>query len=381
MSAIKVRRQKFNDVSNHLNQTVLEMHSEIRSVMALLISGQHGFFLGLPGVGKSFLIGQLSKLIECNYYRKLITATTTPSEIFGPFSLKELKNDRYHFNTAGHLPTAHIAFLDEMFKGNSQTLNGNLTAMEERLFDNGAVTEKIPLISLFAASNELPGDESLEALWDRFTVRMEVRPLDSEESFIRMLRAEKITPPDSLTIDDIEAACQEASEVEVTDKFVKSVYDLRRNIEATLGGDLYVSDRRWKHIVEFMKALAWMDDEPLTEDYFIEITNCLWSTPQQIPQINSVLTQYVDPSIGRAEALYGEVVAIFEGLQKELINKSATIDDVSSGYAALRDKKDQLEVLMNRSSKVEKILPALVADFDLKFNTIRTTYMKLQNIL
>lgn len=44
-----------------------------------------------------------------------------------------------------YLPSASVAFVDEIFKANSAILNSLLTIINERLFDNGSVREKVPL--------------------------------------------------------------------------------------------------------------------------------------------------------------------------------------------------------------------------------------------
>ncbi len=76
--------------------------------------------------------------------------------------------------TAGYLPTAEVAFVDEIFKANSAILNALLTILNERLFDNGNQRLQAPLLCLVGASNELPESEELDALYDRFLVRRTV---------------------------------------------------------------------------------------------------------------------------------------------------------------------------------------------------------------
>lgn len=53
----------------------------------------------------------------------MLTKFTEPSEIMGPVDIQELKSGRYSRKIEGHLPTAKIAFLDEIFKANSAILN------------------------------------------------------------------------------------------------------------------------------------------------------------------------------------------------------------------------------------------------------------------
>ena len=94
--------------------------------------------------------------------------------------MKGLENDEYVRQTNGYLPTAEVAFVDEIFKANSAILNALLTLLNERLFDNGYKRLKVPLLTLIAASNELPESEELDALYDRFLIRRHVGQVSTQ---------------------------------------------------------------------------------------------------------------------------------------------------------------------------------------------------------
>lgn len=104
--------------------------------------------------------------------------THTPSMIWTPetccIPAAGLENDRYVRKIDGYLPTAEVAFVDEIFKANSAILNALLTLLNERLFDNGNQRLPVPLLCLVGASNELPESEELDALYDRFLIRRTV---------------------------------------------------------------------------------------------------------------------------------------------------------------------------------------------------------------
>ena len=124
-----------------------------------------------------------------NYFQWLLTKFSTPEEIFGAVSLKGLEQDDYRRVTTHKLPEAHIAFLDEIFKANSSILNALLTIINERLFHNGRERIAVPLITLFGASNELPDEEELTALYDRFMLRFMADYISEEFRFLKMLEA------------------------------------------------------------------------------------------------------------------------------------------------------------------------------------------------
>eukprot|EP00798_Chlamydomonas_sp_ICE-L_P023710 gene23710-9251_t len=136
-------------------------------------------------------------------------------ELFGPLSMRALEDDKYIRQTRGYLPEAEVAFIDEIFKANSAILNTLLTLVNERLFDNGSERVKVPLLSVVGASNELPESEELDALYDRFLVRREVKQV-SASGVAEMLTIYSSTPKEwsaldaKLTREDITQCKKEA---------------------------------------------------------------------------------------------------------------------------------------------------------------------------
>lgn len=147
----------------------MEREKEVEALLISLLSRQHMLMIGPAGTGKSALSAELAKIVQgASYFQWLLTRFSTPEELFGPVSLKELEQGVYKRNTAGKLPEAHICFLDECFKSNSAILNSLLTLINERLFYNNGQPIQTPLMTIVGSSNEYPEeDEGLEALFDR----------------------------------------------------------------------------------------------------------------------------------------------------------------------------------------------------------------------
>src|SRR5882724_8404205 len=104
----------------------------------------------------------------------MLTRFSEPNEIFGPIDIGKLREGNVVTVTKGMLPEAEFVFLDELFNANSAILNNLLTVLNERIYRRGIESHRLPLLSLFSASNHLQEDDALMALFDRFLLRCHV---------------------------------------------------------------------------------------------------------------------------------------------------------------------------------------------------------------
>ncbi|HUS68902.1 MAG TPA: AAA family ATPase [Kofleriaceae bacterium] len=170
---------QFQEVARILNAHFLDKQEIIRLLVISAIAGEHMVLIGPPGTAKSAIIRMFARLIDARYFEYLLTRFTEPNELFGPVDIKEFREGRYVRRSENMLPSAEIVFLDEIFKSNSAILNSLLTIINERKFTSGPQVMDVPLISLFAASNEAPNDDNLSAMFDRFLLRVLSENLDS----------------------------------------------------------------------------------------------------------------------------------------------------------------------------------------------------------
>src|SRR5215831_2417809 len=146
-----------------------------------LVAGENLFLLGPPGTAKSALVQELARRIEGRVFDYLLTRFTEPNELFGPFDIRKLRDGDLVTNTEGMLPEASFVFLDELLNANSAILNSLLMVLNERIFRRGRETRRLPLLMVVGASNRLPEDEALGALFDRFLLRVHCDNVQPEE--------------------------------------------------------------------------------------------------------------------------------------------------------------------------------------------------------
>ena len=182
-------RDRINRFRTHL-ATRYVAREEVINVMTVCAIAQEPLLLvGLPGTAKSELVTSFRDMLGVpseDYFEYMLTRFTEPSEVLGPIDIQELREGKYLRRVKGKLPTAKIAFLDEIFKSNSAILNSLLTLINERKFYQDGVSTTIPLKILFAAANEIPSQEELSAIRDRFCFKVLTHPVP-DDRFLELI--------------------------------------------------------------------------------------------------------------------------------------------------------------------------------------------------
>lgn len=178
--AVNESVERIRSFYNTLCGQFLARNEVLRLMITATVAQEPLLFVGRPGTAKSLLVSvfcQGLRLGESEYFEYMLTKFTEPGEVMGPVDIVALKEGRFIRRTAGLLPTARIAFLDEIFKANSAILNMLLTIINERKYYQEGVGLTVPLVTLFAASNEIPDFAEFDALKDRFILKVETRPV------------------------------------------------------------------------------------------------------------------------------------------------------------------------------------------------------------
>jgi len=285
-----------------------EREAEINGSLLAVLSGENIIFLGPPGTAKTQLAKNICQSIEGgNFFNYLLTSFSTPEEIFGPLSLKALEEDEFRRKIDGCLPTSHIALLDEIFKASSAILNSLLTILNERKYHNGKEIIDVPLLSVFGASNEFPGeDESLEALYDRFLFRYRLTYIQDDENFRDLLFRghDDFIPSVNIQVSEIYKLRESAKSIPIDPDVELIMVELRKNLQLQ---EIEISDRRWKKFIQVLKVAACSSGcMAVDRTMVLLLQHMLWNLPEEKENIRKKVFEIVVSGGINTEKLYQE---------------------------------------------------------------------------
>ena len=363
--------ERLRELRDTLVTGLVERDLPIRLALIAALAGEHLLLVGPPGTAKSLVARRLHlAFTEAEYFERLLTRFTVPEELFGPLSIKALEEDRYERLTAKYLPTASIAFLDEIFKANSTILNSLLTLLNEREFDNGIRREETPLIAVIGASNELPDSEDLNALYDRFLLRLHVDSVSKEgfPTLVRLRGHAKPTVPDELklTSADVVAIQNAAEAIEIPGDVIALLCALREWCSAE---SISVSDRRWRKIVKLLQVSALTNGRETASiwDCWL-LQHCLWNTPQDREKIYQWYAARVGASAAMDPSKLTRIVVSWEGKLKSaqtsrspmrdakghLLYKVPNEDSLPPARHYIQQRRDEKPLFLSPANSVSK---------------------------
>lgn len=297
---------RIKKIINELTTGLHEREEIIAVAFLAAVSGQNTFLLGPPGTAKSLISRRIACAFkDADYFEYLMNRFSTPEEVFGPVSIKALKEDNYTRKTSGYLPTVDFAFLDEIWKSSPAILNALLTLVNERIFRNGGNTEKAPLKALISASNETPPEnQGLEALYDRFLVRLFVGPLTDRSNFESLINSKptnaQVELDEKMTISNDEWSEWQKNIHNVSlSKETITIINLIRNALNHLEDKeaVYVSDRMWQRASLLLKTSAFLCDRDTTNlSDTLLLRHCLWTTEQNRDSVVKIVEDAVQKS-------------------------------------------------------------------------------------
>jgi len=354
-------------------------HEEALVITLALLTGEHVVLIGEPGTAKSAIARRSADLLDVKFFKYLLTKFTEPSELFGPLDIRALRQGSYRRITTGKLPEAEIAFLDEIFNANSAVLNSILSIMQERVLYDGYTEIKVPLWTLVGASNRVPEEPELEALYDRFLFRQNVRPLDEEawESLIdaawklEMGNVEK--PPKVMSMEDLRMLNSLLFKVDLTP--VKS--KLLRLFMIMNEKELHISDRRKGKILKAVAAHALLNGRlQATESDLIVLK---YTVPRDVDDFDKVNTILIEELKTKERVLreLEEIAANVRASERSVAQLEAFDPRLLDIYKNLKVAKGKIQSLVQdvedeeirrKAEEVNELIENLTQEIMIKLN-------------
>lgn len=347
--------QQLQTLRDELNAAYFEREDVIEAMILAILAKEHIFVLGPPGTGKSELTTTLVQAItNARYFECAMSKTRSADAVLGPIDILEFRNNGHMFRKRkGFITEVEFAFIDEIGKMSPILGHDMLALLNERKVHevNGGLSfRQAPLYTAFAASNEMPTDESDDAaaLWDRLLFRVVVDYIKSGKSFAGLLQGSMAQVTTKIDFTDLQQAIDiEVPAVTLSQDALKAVLALRK---ALADKGIHVSDRRWRKSIKALQAKAFLEGRTeIFEEDLAALRFTLWETIPQIEDITKLASSASNPYVER------------------VLNAKKLLQEISRGMDERKDrataeKSDYAKEINPKLTSVRADLDALLTD-------------------
>lgn len=356
--------QKLRTIVEELSREYVERETTLQNGVLALLARQHHMVIGPIGAAKSAAHEAIVARVEgANFFTTQMHDAMKTDELFGQIDMPTYDREgRWVRRTEGYLPSAHLAMIDEIDKG-QHLLRSLLRVANERRWRNGDAEMDLPLITMVASANAALGPDLLP-VWDRFLIRESVSYIAEATNFMHMLAGEgKAETPTTVTLDELQSASRfGVPSVTVGDEILEALFDIREELQ---GKGIIVSDRRWKDSVRLLQARAFLAGRAVVANVDLDVLrHVLWSTPEQVDPIAAVLLTHVNVAARKIASILedvAETAALIEGLDgQSRTNRLAATADLAARLTRLRaeilalDASEGIDALANDRRLVQR---------------------------
>ncbi|HEV2950092.1 MAG TPA: AAA family ATPase [Gemmataceae bacterium] len=342
-----------SEVTDPIKERFVGRDEVIDLIALAAVAGEHLFLLGPPGTAKSALIREFALAVRGRYFEYMLTRFSEPNEIFGPIDIVRLREGVVATVVAGMLPEAEFVFLDELFNANSAILNNLLTVLNERIYRRGLETHRLPLLSLYSASNHLPEDQALQALFDRFLVRCHVRSLE-REALPRLLAAgwaleSHTTSESSVSAEEIRSLSSHLYRVDLSAVMEPYMDALLKIRDLGIG----FTDRRAVKVQKLLAASATLCGRTQATAADLWVLRYVWDREEQIEPLAALINGILElhPNETQRHALSLPPAHVDgEQIARQLNAVEKELNDGAKSLSALARLKEQVTHLADQAA-------------------------------
>lgn len=340
----------------------IDREDTIDALAAAIASGEHAIIIGPPGTAKSAIVRYFAAAMGRVFFRRVLNPDTARDDLVGPIDPRAIAQGKWDRCWAG-LATCDFALLDEVGKASDQVLNMMLDAMEERRVTSGDIDMPIPLHTAIGATNETISD--VEAIWDRFTIRLLVRNIDNAANFTRMLTSDINDPdPDPITHEELVLLRDTTAQMAQNPPrpVIEKMVELWNGYGAVSSSR--ISDRRWRRILRVAAGNALMCGYEQIRVTDLRVSRwMLWDDIDEHDDIRQWIAETV----------------VDDGNQ--LLDATALLEELEQEVKRIKSGNTPLEDLGNLYYKVSMLMRVLEGNESAEWSALRTRAQILSRTL